>query len=152
MSTTTAPAQTTTAALIRRYYAAFNAGDVETMLACLAEDVAHDVNPGARRQGKAAFRAFSTHMARCYAERLDDIVVMVAEDGTRAAAEFVVHGRYLATDDGLPAATGQTYALPAGTFFAIRDGLIARVTTHYNLQDWLAQVGAATGPRGADGA
>lgn len=65
---------------------------------------------------------------------------MVAADGARAAAEFVVQGRYLATDEGLPAATGQAYTLPAGSFFAIREGLIARVTTYYNLQDWLAQV------------
>jgi steroid delta-isomerase-like uncharacterized protein len=131
-----------TAALIRRYYAAFNAGDVAAMLGCLAEDVAHDVNQGARREGKAAFRSFCQHMARCYAETLDDIVVMVAADGCRAAAEFVVHGAYLATDDGLPEARGQTYVLPAGAFFAVQDGLISRVTTYYNLEDWLAQVGA----------
>lgn len=142
MATISTPSSSATAALIRRYYEAFNAGDIDAMLDCVAEDLAHDVNQGGRRQGKAAFRDFSLHMARCYAEELRDIVVMVAEDGSRAAAEFVVHGRYLATDDGLPEAAGQTYVLPAGTFFAIRDGLIARVTTCYNLQDWLAQVGA----------
>ena len=47
----------------------------------------------------------------------------------------------LLTADGLPEAKGQTYVLPAGTFFAIRDGKIARVTTYYNLADWIAQVG-----------
>ena len=128
--------------LIRRYFAAFNAGDLEAMLDCLADDVVHDVNQGERRHGKAAFRAFSEHMGRCYAEELRDIVVMVAPDGCRAAAEFMVHGRYLATDAGLPAASGQAYTLPAGTFFAIRDGLITRVTTYYNLRAWLAQVEA----------
>jgi steroid delta-isomerase-like uncharacterized protein len=61
---------------------------------------------------------------------------------TRAAAEFVVHGRYLATDEGLPEAKGQTYVLPAGAFLEVREGRIARVTTYYNLQDWLRQVGA----------
>lgn len=126
--------------LIHRYYAAFNAGDFEAILACLTDDVAHDVNEGGRRIGKAAFAAFLAHMARCYAERLDDIVVMPSADGTRAAAEFVVHGRYLATDDGLPEARGQAYTLKAGTFFTLRDGLIARVTTYYNLKDWMAQV------------
>jgi steroid delta-isomerase-like uncharacterized protein len=134
-----------TAALIERYYGAFNAGDQSAMLDCLADDVVHDVNQGGRRHGKAAFDDFSRHMARCYAEELRDIVVMVADDGARAAAEFVVHGRYLATDDGLPEANGQTYTLPAGSFFAVQGGLIMRVTTHYNLQDWLAQVGAGDG-------
>ena len=58
----------------------------------------------------------------------------------RAAAEFVVNGVYLQTDDGLPEARGQTYVLPAGTFFTLRDGRIQRVTTYYNLADWIAQV------------
>lgn len=130
-----------TAALIARYYAAFNAGDNDAMLACLTEDVAHDINQGGRQSGKAAFRDFLKHMDRCYRERLTDIVVMTAPDGARAAAEFVVHGAYLATDEGLPPANGQTYVLPAGAFFEIRDGLISRVSVHYNLADWIAQVG-----------
>ena len=40
------------ASLIARYYAAFNAGDWEGMLACLTEDVAHDINQGGREVGK----------------------------------------------------------------------------------------------------
>lgn len=65
---------------------------------------------------------------------------MVSDDGTRGAAEFTVHGEYLVTDEGLPPARGQTYTLPAGTFFTIRDGKVSRVATYYNLQDWIAQV------------
>ncbi|MEQ9334792.1 ketosteroid isomerase-related protein [Thalassobaculum sp.] len=129
-----------TEALIRRYYDAFNRDDVEAMADCLADDVAHDVNQGGRRVGVAAFRAFCAHMARCYRERLEDIAIMATDDGRRAAAEFVVEGRYLATDDGLPPATGQAYRLPAGAFFELRDGRISRITTHYNLADWTAQV------------
>lgn len=130
-----------TLALLARYYAAFNAGDSEGMLACLTDDVAHDINQGERQVGKDVFRAFNAHMARCYRERLDDIVLMASADGARAAAEFVVHGKYLATDEGLPPATGQRYVLPAGAFFDIRDGLISRVSVYYNLGDWTRQVG-----------
>jgi steroid delta-isomerase-like uncharacterized protein len=130
----------TTLALIERYYAAFNAGDGEGMLACLSEDVAHDINQGARQQGKAAFRAFLAHMDRCYRERLEDIVIMASDCGHHAAAEFTVHGEYLATDEGLPEARGQRYVLPAGAFFALADGAITRVTVYYNLADWTAQV------------
>ena len=135
-------AATDTVALIERYYAAFNAGDSETMLACLADDVIHDVNQGARRTGKDAFRAFSAHMERCYAEQLESIAVMATADGARAAAEFDVLGTYIETDEGLPPAAGQTYRLPAGAFFEVRDGLIARVTTYYNLTAWLKQIAA----------
>lgn len=131
----------TTLALLARYYAAFNAGDGEGMLACLTDDVAHDINQGGRQQGKDAFRAFLAHMDRCYAERLEDIVLMASDDGARGAAEFVVHGQYLATDEGLPEANGQRYVLPAGAFFDIADGRIARVSVYYNLADWTAQVG-----------
>lgn len=127
--------------LASRYYDAFNRGDVAAMLACLSEDVAHDVNQGGRRTGKAAFAEFCAHMDRCYAERLEDIVIMASDDGRRAAAEFIVNGVYKATDSDLPPAAGQTYRLPAGAFLDVSDGRIARVTTYYNLQDWLRQVG-----------
>ncbi len=132
--------QTAALALLDRYYSAFNAGDWEGMLACLSDDVAHDINQGARQVGKDAFRSFLAHMERCYAEQLHDLVLMASADGTRSSAEFVVHGQYLATDEGLPEATGQRYVLPAGAFFAIENGLIARVTVYYNLADWEAQV------------
>jgi len=133
---------TDAADLVARYYAAFNHGDVPGMLDCLADHVHHDVNQGAARHGKAAFAEFCAHMARCYRERLTDIVIMTEPAGRRAAAEFTVHGEYIGTDEGLPEAAGQTYTLPAGAFFEIADGRIARVTTYYNLQDWISQVGA----------
>ncbi|MEJ6391938.1 ketosteroid isomerase-related protein [Gymnodinialimonas sp. 2305UL16-5] len=129
-----------THALITRYYAAFNAPDTEGMIACLAPDIAHHVNEGAIRTGHDAFRAFCAHMDRCYDETLTDIVVMTTGDGSRAAAEFIVHGAYLETDEGLPEAHGQSYCLPAGGFFSVADGQITRIVTYYNLADWVAQV------------
>ncbi len=127
-------------ALIHAYYAAFNAGDFAGMMALLTEDVIHDINQGARETGRAAFTAFMQRMDGSYRERLEDIVVMTEPSGTRVAAEFTVHGTYLVADAGMPAAHGQTYVLPAGAFFVIRDGQIARVTNFYNLEDWLRQV------------
>lgn len=124
--------------LITAYFDAFNKGDFAAMGEMLTDDVQHFVNQGGVREGKAAFAEFGAHMDRCYEEQLTDIVIFA--DGDRAAAEFTVNGTYKADDEGLPAATGQTYCLPAGTFFALRDGKIARITTYYNLQDWIAQV------------
>ena len=129
-----------TANLIRRYYEAFETGDSEAMLALMTDDVIHDVNQGERRVGVEKFRAFNARMNHHYRETLSDIVVSVSKTGARAAAEFNVAGSYLVTDEGLPQAKGQTYTLPAGSFFAIRDGKIARVTTYYNLTDWILQV------------
>lgn len=133
--------------LVLAYYAAFNRGDWDGMLALLAEDVVHDLNQGPRETGRKAFAAFLGRMQRCYREQLHGIVVMAAADGRRAAAEYEVHGEYLAADEGLPAAHGQRYVLPGGAFFEIEydesgggGGRIARVSNYYNLEDWLAQV------------
>lgn len=129
-----------TRATIEAYYAAFNRGDIDAMLATLHDDFAHHVNEGAVRLGKAAFADFCRHMSETYREQLTDIVVFSSDDGRRGAAEFVVNGIYLKTNPGLPEARGQTYVLPAGGFFSLTDGKITRVTTYYNLQDWIRQV------------
>lgn len=129
-----------TIALIRRYYDAFNAGNPEGMLACLTEDVEHRVNEGPHRIGRAKFAEFCGHMHGRYRETLTDIVIFATDDGSRAAAEFTVNGEYRQTDPGLPEARGQRYVLPAGGFFDIRDGRIARLTTFYNLHDFVRQV------------
>lgn len=127
-------------ASIRAYYAAFNAGDHAGMLATVTEDVAHDVNQGARQTGKDAFAAFLRRMDRCYREQVAELVVMTEPSGQRAAAEFVILGTYVQTDPGYPPATGQSYRLPVVATFALREGLIARVSTYYNVPDWLAQI------------
>lgn len=126
---------------IERYFAAFNRGDAEGMLAELSTDVEHHVNEGRVRSGKIKFAEFLAHMSHCYGEKLSDIEIFTNGDGTRAAAEYVVQGTYLNTDNGLPQAKGQHYHLPAGSFFTLKDGKITRVTTYYNLKDWLHQVG-----------
>ena len=128
--------------IVLGYYAAFNRGDRDGMLALLADGVVHDLNEGDRQVGKPAFAAFMQRMDASYREQLRDIVVFATQDGDRAAAEYVVHGEYLRDDEGLPPAKGQKYVLPGGAFFDIRDGRIARVTNYYNLEDWIAQVSA----------
>lgn len=132
--------------LVTAYYAAFNRADWSAMLALLTDDVAHDLNQGPRETGRDAFTAFLQRMDRSYREQLQDIVVLANADGTRAAAEYVVHGEYKVADEGLPPANGQRYVLPGGAFFDIvqdenGDGRIARVSNYYNLEDWLRQVG-----------
>lgn len=125
---------------IQKYFNAFNAGDLEGMIVCLDTTIAHHVNEGQVRIGKEAFRSFCQHMNECYEENLTDIVIFSNTDGSRAAAEYIVHGTYLKTDEGLPEAQGQKYQLPAGSFFSLSNGKITRVVTYYNLADWTAQV------------
>ena len=123
---------------IERYFDAFNDGDIDAMLACVTDDIAHHVNEGEVRVGREKFAEFCGHMSRCYSEKLTEMVIFA--NGDRAAAEFMVNGTYLETGEGLPEANGQTYRLPGGSFFTLRGDKIARVTTYYNLADWLRQV------------
>ncbi len=128
--------------LVESYYAAFNGGDMDTFLNLLTDDVIHDINQGRREVGKEAFSVFMGGMNTNYKEQLVEMVIMASADGARASAEFVVLGKYIKTDEGLPEAKGQTYRLPAGAFFEIRDNKVARITNYYNLQDWIDQVSA----------
>ncbi|MSR17192.1 MAG: isopropylmalate/homocitrate/citramalate synthase [Methylococcaceae bacterium] len=134
--------QQNTVVLIENYYTAFNNADMDAFLNLLTDDVIHDINQGKRDVGKDAFTQFMACMNSNYKEQLIDMVIMASADGKKAAAEFVVLGEYLKTDDGLPEAQGQKYRLPAGAFFDIRDGKVARITNYYNLQDWITQVSA----------
>ncbi|GDX85765.1 hypothetical protein LBMAG43_18070 [Methylococcaceae bacterium] len=134
--------QQNTVTLIEHYYTAFNNADMDAFLNLLTDDVIHDINQGKRDVGKDAFTQFMACMNSNYKEQLIDMVIMASADGKKAAAEFVVLGEYLKTDDGLPEAQGQKYSLPAGAFFDIRDGKVARITNYYNLQDWIVQVSA----------
>ncbi len=126
--------------IIQAYFDAFNSKDSEAMLALLHDDVIHDINQGGREIGKEKFRWFLATMNRHYSEQLSDIVIMTSSTEGRAAAEFTVRGVYQATADGLPAARGQSYSIAAGQFFEIDQGLVTRVTTYYNLEEWIAQV------------
>jgi steroid delta-isomerase-like uncharacterized protein len=126
--------------LVLAYYDAMNRHDPAGVLALLADDVVHELNQGPREVGKAAFAAFLERIEGCYRERLSDIVVLASPDGLRAAAEYMVDGEYIADDIGMPPARGQRYRMPGAAFFALRDGLIYRVSDHYNLQEWFSQV------------
>ncbi len=126
--------------IVQKYYDAFNRRDWNAMLACLTDDVQHDINQGETQVGIDRFRAFMAGMDHAYDETLHDMVFMSNAEGDRVAAEFVVSGTYKISEPGLPPAHGQPYSLKVGAFFEIRDGLIARVTNYYNLQTWIQLV------------
>jgi steroid delta-isomerase-like uncharacterized protein len=122
--------------LVLRYYSAFNRGDWDAMLACLADDVAHDINQGVREIGLELFRAFLARMQRSHRMQLRDLVVMANAEGTRAAAEYVVHGEYLADFDNLPPA-------PRPVLCAARRRLLRHPRRPHRASDQLLQ------PRGS---
>lgn len=127
--------------IIEAYYRSFNARDYVGMLALLDDDVVHEINEGEREVGIDLFRAFLERMDRGYREQVTELVVMSEPGAVRFAAEFTVVGEYLQAAPGMPEAHGQSYELAAGAFFELDDGIIQRVTSYYNLRDWLQQIG-----------
>jgi steroid delta-isomerase-like uncharacterized protein len=126
--------------VVEQYYQAFNKQDMDAFFSLLDEQVIHEINHGTTETGKQAFVRFMEHMNRCYQEKVVDLVIFSSRQPDRAAAEFFIEGKYLATDPGLPDARGQTYRLRVGAFFEVRDGKVSRVTNYYNLKEWLAQI------------
>lgn len=125
---------------VERYYNAFNEQNWEQMLELVHPDVVHEPNQGETRIGKEAFTAFMADMDRCYTEELKEIVLYSSSHRDKIAASFTVHGIYKEGDEGFPEANGQTYVLPAAAFLELKDGLISKVTTYYNLQQWIKLV------------
>jgi steroid delta-isomerase-like uncharacterized protein len=127
--------------LIATYYDRFNAQDVDGFLALLDPKIVHEISQGGSEVGKTKFATFLAHMNDCYREKVSQLVVMTNPDGSRAAAEFRLDGKYLKTDGDFMKARGQKYRLRVGAFFEIKHGRVARISNHYNLKDWMRQVG-----------
>ncbi len=126
--------------LLERYFDAHNRQDAEAVLGMLAEDVAHDVNPGQREVGRSAYARFMQRWNTCYREHYFDIEIMLNADGTRAAAEYTTLGVYLSgAGEGAPDSGGQTYRLRAGTFFEVGEGRIQRLSHCHILRQWQDQ-------------
>lgn len=123
--------------IVRAYYQHFNDQNWEGMFSLIDDEIRHEPNQGKPRIGKALFQEFMQGMDTSYAEELKDIVLFEGEKEGRIAAEFVVHGKYKKAEAGLPEAKGQPYVLPAAAFLEVKNGKISRVTTYYNLQQWI---------------
>ncbi len=123
---------------IEAFFAALNASDMEAALALLSEDVILDTREGSREIGRDRFHWYWGMLARHLTERYADIEIMEAPGGFRAAAEVTFTGTYTSTREGLPEASGQSYSVPGGMFFEVEDGVITRVTTYINMENWKA--------------
>jgi steroid delta-isomerase-like uncharacterized protein len=129
---------TTASSLAERLVAALNDRTVEGVLALVGDDVAYDPPHGHRSVGRDSVETALIHRFRCFRETLSDLVVMVAGDGFRASVEYTARGTYDASDDGLPAASGQSYSVAGILVVEVDDGRITRITDHRNTSLWAA--------------
>lgn len=116
-------------AIIRRYVAAYNAFDIEAMLACLHEDVRFENIAGgvsnALTNGKPALAQLAHHSAGLFQTR-SQTVRSLRFEGEKAIADIAFEA-VLAQDipDGPKA--GATITVQGKTTFTFRDGLIASI-------------------------
>lgn len=126
--------------LLQRYFQALNDRDIRACLALVSDELTLEPNQGFAEHGRDAFAGYLERQLHCYRETIESLVIMAEPQGRHAACEYHVSGEYLATDDGLPEACGQRYEMRVGAFLEIRGGLISRISLHFNLPNWLAQV------------
>lgn len=124
-----APDETDERALVERYVAAYNAFDVDGMLATLHADVRFENHSGGRltvaTDGIAAFRELAEKAKSMFAEREQRIVGVERRDGMLVAA-IAWRGRPAVDIPGGPAA-GTLLALSGRSEFGFADGRIARI-------------------------
>ena len=118
-------------ALVRRHYAAFNRDDVAAITETLHPDIeilGSDERGGGRLElykGRDESAAFFAEIKEAVANNDVAVLSLDARPG-RVEASVRLHGTVRATE--------RSGSLPAVHFFAIRDGLIARIETYR--PDW----------------
>ncbi len=126
---------------LKRLYAALNAGDRDTALSCLTDDVVFDTLSGVREIGRDRVRWALAERGRSFAETYRDLALMCDEGGRRAAAEFTLRGTYQADAPGLPTASGQSFSVAGGAFFDVEPGgRLSRASFYANAADLVRQL------------
>jgi len=116
-------------ALIERYVAAYNAFDVEGMLATLAADVRFENWSGGRltvaSDGRDAFRVLAEQAKTMFAER-EQRLTALAPRGDALVAAIAWRGQLAVDVPGGPPA-GTRLALRGESEYVVRDGRLALV-------------------------
>lgn len=123
--------------IVQQYYLYFNQKDWNGMLSLVDNEIRHEPNQGEVRIGIQKFTSFLQMMDDSYDEHLTDMVFFTEPTNTRIASEFVVNGIYKKGEEGFPEAHGQKYVLPAASFIEVKNDKITRISTHYNVGQWI---------------
>ena len=137
--------------LLAEWAAAWTAHDADRVLALYAPDgVYEEVPTNTVARGHDQIRAF---LAFNFAVFSDVEVRPEAgfQGGGGAALRAVFAGRYTGQIPGLPAGTGQSFALRFATVFELDGDTIRRNTDYFDNYDFLVQLGVLPAPGGAAG-
>ena len=130
-------------ALIRRYYAAMVAGDLEGIWACFDEDIVYvDAALGHRYEGMQAWKDFYTGYVAALGVRMTLKDVVASAD--TYALEYRMDGFHSTDLPGLPA-THKPWTVEGASYGKIRNGKIVANTDYWNLAAMLQQLGLMPG-------
>jgi len=125
--------------LVQNFAKAFNARDVDGLLACFTERASYTDNFFGEHQGRDGLRAMFERMfreGRDYAWRMDTVV----ETPTSAAAEWTFS--YVVTD-AVPRSAGRKVRFRGMSLFELEGGRIARYREYFDTGVALLQLGFA---------
>ena len=125
--------------LVQEFAKAFNARDVDGLLACFTDRASYTDNFFGEHQGREDLRAMFDRMfreGRDYAWRMDTIV----ETPTSAAAEWTFS--YIVTD-AVPRSAGRKVRFRGMSMFELEGGRIARYREYFDTGVALLQLGFA---------
>ena len=125
--------------LVQDFAKAFNARDVDGLLACFTDRASYTDNFFGEHQGREDLRAMFDRMfreGRDYAWRMDTIV----ETPTSAAAEWTFS--YIVTD-AVPRSAGRKVRFRGMSMFELEGGRIARYREYFDTGVALLQLGFA---------
>jgi steroid delta-isomerase-like uncharacterized protein len=128
--------------IVKKYYAAYNAGDAQAEAALMSESVLHESNQGKSTVGRKHYLEFSQSGKDSYKEKCTNIEYFTGANPENVLAESTVVGHYVKSVDGYPKAKNQRYQLRVVESFEVKNGQITRLSTFYNEQDWIRQISA----------
>jgi steroid delta-isomerase-like uncharacterized protein len=131
--------------IVEELVAAFNAGDLDRVMALYHDDAQFQefpLNPEPIVGADLIRQAFSEAVTAFSEIELTAVNVVV--EGDKIASETHQTARYSITIPGFPEATGQPVDYMFASFLQLEDGKIKRDTTYTDLYTVLVQIGALT--------
>jgi steroid delta-isomerase-like uncharacterized protein len=133
--------------VVRHLFDAVNAGDLDRVLDCVAEDIAvHTSIPGIT-PGREGFRQFIGVYLSAFPEQRVEIHELVAE-GDRVLVRHTHHVTHGGEFAGMPP-TGKQAIVDGLELFRVNNGQIAEMWHHDDLLSLLQQLGAVPTPERA---
>jgi steroid delta-isomerase-like uncharacterized protein len=145
----TSPGATDLPPVVQEFVAAFEAFDVDRIVATLAEDVVlEEVPVGVVREGRDTFRAYLEGFFAAFSDATLHYTTVFAAEAW-AAGEWLFSGRYTGQLPDLPSGTGQQLTIRGADVLALADGQIRSGREYYDLFSLLTQVGVLPPPAAA---